>query len=57
MHAAIIEHGVPHQMSHKVLGHYVIHNVTKFQHCRPHKYLFIAEKSSQKYFQKNNSLV
>ena len=38
-----------HQTSHEVLGHYVIHNVTKFQNYRSDN-IFIVEK----HFDKNN---
>ena len=52
--AAIITHGVSHQMSREVLGHYVVCNVTKFQSCRPNNYFVIDEKWSRKHFEKNN---
>ena len=46
--------GVSHQMSLKVLGHYIVRNVTKFQSCRSDDKFFIGEMPSRKYFEKNN---
>ena len=40
--------------SHKVLGHYVIRNPTKFQSCRSNDKFVISEIPSQKHFDKNN---
>ena len=46
---------VSHQTSHKVLGHDVIHNVTKFQNCRPDDSFFLfAKNPSQEHFGKNS---
>ena len=36
--------GVSHQISHNVLGQYVIRNVTKFQSCRNDNKSFLGEK-------------
>ena len=44
----MISLGVSHQTSHEVLGHYVIHNVPKFQSGRSDNKFFIGEKPSQK---------
>ena len=41
--AGIIAHGLSHQTSHKVLGHYVVCNVTKFQNCRPNNQFFLTK--------------
>ena len=50
--------GLLHQMSQEVLGHYVVHNVTKFQNCRSNNFLFLffsGKKPLQKHFDKNNN--
>ena len=44
--------GVSHQMSHKVLGHHVVPNVTKFQSCRYDNYFLLAKR---KHFDKKNT--
>ena len=41
---------VSRQSSREVLGHYIIHNVTKFQNCRSDNKYFTGEKPSQKHF-------
>ena len=46
--------GMSHQTSHKVFGHYIIHNVTKFENCTSNKF-FMGRKSSQKHFDKSNN--
>ena len=36
--------GMWHQMAHKVLGHYVVHTITKFQNCRSDDNFFSLAK-------------
>ena len=33
MGVGMITHGISHQTSHKILGHYIVHYITKFQSC------------------------
>ena len=47
---------VSHQASHKLLGHHVIHNVTKFQSCRLDNYIFIGKKHCENSRDTNNIL-
>ena len=42
-------------IEHKILGHYIVRNVTEFQNCRSKNNLFIGEKTLQKHFDKNTS--
>ena len=43
--------GVSYQTLHKVLGHYIVFNITKFQNCRRDNKFFTGEKQSQKHFE------
>ena len=40
----MITHGLSHQMSHEILGHYVVRNVTKLQSCSVIINVLLAKK-------------
>ena len=52
----MIMRGTSHEMSNKIFGHHVVHNVTKFQSCRHDNRFFIGQKPFQKHFDENNTL-
>ena len=54
--SCMISHGISLQTSHKVLGHYVIRNVTKFQNCRSDSRFFIGKKRPWNHFDKYNNM-
>ena len=55
MHVVRIAHGVSDQTSHVILGHHVIHNITKFfKAVDVIISLLLAKKTSQKHFAENN---
>ena len=57
MGVAKIGWDVSHQTWHKVLGHHVARNITKFQSCRHDNLVFIGKNPPQKHFEKNNITV